>query len=249
MSAATLAWVTPDWPVPASVRVCATLRGGGASEGAYASLNLANHVGDHEDRVAENRRRLSAALELPSEPLWLNQVHGVSVARHTDRDASRPADASVAFEPGQVCAVLTADCLPVVFADRAGNPGRAWRMPAGAAWPPASSSPRSRRSTCRRRSLWPGSGPAISQPAFEVGAEVRAAFLANSPGYGAAFTENARGRYQADLYELARLTLEQAGVGSVYGGGWCTFGEPERFFSYRRDGGRTGRIATVAWLA
>jgi hypothetical protein len=92
-------------------------------------------------------------------------------------------------------------------------------------------------------------GPAISQPAFEVGAEVRAAFLANSPRYDAAFTENVRGRYQADLYALARLALEQLGVGSVYGGGWCTFGEPERFFSYRRDGGRTGRFATVAWLA
>lgn len=248
MSAATLAWVTPDWPVPASVRVCATLRGGGASEGAYASLNLANHVGDHEDRVAENRRRLSAALELPSEPLWLNQVHGVSVARHTDRDASRTADASVAFERNQVCAVLTADCLPVVLADRGATrvavAHAGWR---GLAAGVLESAITALDVPASQLAAW--LGPAISQPAFEVGAEVRAAFLAKSPDYGAAFAANARGRYQADLYELARLTLERAGVASVYGGGWCTFGEPERFFSYRRDGGRTGRIATVAWLA
>ena len=247
MSAATLAWVTPDWPVPASVRVCATLRGGGASEGSYASLNLANHVGDHEGRVAENRRRLTAALELPSEPLWLNQVHGVSVVRHTDRDASRPADASVAFGRGQVCAVLTADCLPVVLADR----GATRVAVAHAGWRGLAAGVLASAITALdvpSSQLVAWLGPAISQPAFEVGAEVRAAFLANSPDYGAAFAANPRGRYQADLYHLARLALERAGVSSVHGGQWCTFGEPERFFSYRRDGGRTGRIATVAWL-
>ena len=248
MSAATLACVMPDWPVPASVRVCATLRGGGASEGAYASLNLANHVGDREDRVAENRRRLRAALELPSEPLWLNQVHGVSVARHTDRDASTPADASVAFERGQVCAVLTADCLPVVLADRSATrvavAHAGWR---GLAAGVLESAITVLDVPASQLAAW--LGPAISQPAFEVGAEVRAAFLAKSPGYGAAFAANTRGRYQADLYHLARLALERSGVSSVHGGGWCTFGEPGRFFSYRRDGGRTGRIATLAWLA
>jgi polyphenol oxidase len=248
MSDATLAWVTPDWPVAASVRVCATLRRGGASEGAYASLNLANHVGDREDRVTENRRRLSAALELPSEPLWLNQVHGVSVARHTDPDASRPADASVAFERGQVCAVLTADCLPVVLADR----GATRVAVAHAGWRGLAAGVLEAAITAldvpaSQLAAW--LGPAISQPAFEVGGEVRAAFLAKSSGYGAAFAANARGRFQADLYQLARLALERAGVSSVHGGGWCTFGEPERFFSYRRDGGRTGRIATLAWLA
>ena len=247
MSEPALGWLTPDWPVPASVHVCATLRGGGVSEGPWTSLNLASHVGDHAGHVAENRRRLAAALVLPAEPLWLNQVHGTAVAGHTHRSASAPADASVAVEPGQVCAVLTADCLAVVLADR-----RATRVAvAHAGWrglvagvlestvaalgvPPT------------QLSAW--LGPAISQSAFEVGADVRAAFLANSPRYAAAFIVNARGRYQADLYALARLTLEQAGVGSVHGGGWCTFGEPERFFSYRRDGGRTGRMATLAWL-
>lgn len=248
MNDATLAWLTPDWPVPGSVRVFSTLRSGGASEGAYASLNLAMHVGDREDRVAENRRRLGAVLALPSEPLWLNQVHGVAVARHTDRGASAPADAAVAFEPGQVCAVLTADCLPVVLADRGATrvavAHAGWR---GLAAGVLESAIAALGVPASQLAAW--LGPAISQPAFEVGAEVRAAFLANSPRYDAAFTENVRGRYQADLYALARLALEQSGVGSVYGGGWCTFGEPERFFSYRRDGGRTGRFATVAWLA
>jgi len=248
MNEATLAWLTPDWPVPASVRVCATLRGGGASDGAYASLNLASHVGDREACVAENRRRLGAALALPSEPLWLNQVHGVAVARLADRGASALADAAVAFEPGQVCAVLTADCLPVVLADRGGTrvavAHAGWR---GLAAGVLQSAIAALGVPASQLAAW--LGPAISQPAFEVGAEVRAAFLASSPKYDAGFTENPRGRYQADLYALARLALEQAGVSSVHGGGWCTFGDPERFFSHRRDGGRTGRIATLAWLA
>jgi hypothetical protein len=243
---ATLAWLTPDWPLPAGVRVCATLRHGGASDGGYRSLNLASHVGDRDDRVAENRRRLRAALALPSEPLWLNQVHGVAVARHGERRESPPADAVVAFEQGQVCAVLTADCLPVVLADRAATrvavAHAGWRgLAAGvleaaiaALGVPAS-----------QLAAW--LGPAISQPAFEVGPEVRAAFLANSGAFDAAFSQNPRGRYQADLYAIARRALEQAGVSAVHGGGWCTFGEPERFFSYRRDG-QTGRMATLAWL-
>jgi hypothetical protein len=246
MNGATLAWLTPDWPLPISVRVCATLRHGGASDGAYRSLNLASHVGDRDDRVAENRRRLRAALALPSEPLWLNQVHGVAVARHGERGESPPADAVVAFEQGQVCAVLTADCLPVVLADRAATrvavAHAGWRgLAAGvleaaiaALGVPAS-----------QLAAW--LGPAISQPAFEVGPEVRAAFLANSGAFDAAFSQNPRGRYQADLYAIARRALEQAGVSAVHGGGWCTFGEPERFFSYRRDG-QTGRMATLAWL-
>jgi YfiH family protein len=247
MSSSQPAWLTPDWPLPATVRVCTTLRGGGASEGAYASLNLASHVGDREDHVAENRRLMRAVLALPDEPLWLNQVHGIAVARHTGGPAPAAADAAVAFEPGRVCAVLTADCLGVVLADRAatrvGVAHAGWRGLAagvlesaiGALGVPSSG-----------LAAW--LAPAISQRAFEVGGEVRAAFVARSPRFEDAFAANARGKYQADLYGLARIALEQAGVGSVYGGGWCTFGEPERFYSYRRDGARTGRIATLAWL-
>jgi YfiH family protein len=242
-----LAWLTPDWPLPAAVRVCATLRAGGVSEGSYATLNLATHVGDRDDRVAENRRRLRTELDLPGEPMWLNQVHGAAVARHDERNPSAIADAAIALEPGQVCAVLTADCLPVVLADRAGTrvavAHGGWRgLIAGV----LESTIAALNAPPSQLAAW--LGPAISQTAFEVGGEVREAFLAKSPEHAGAFATNARVRYQADLYRLARLALERAGVSAVYGGGWCTFGEPERFFSYRRDGGRTGRIATLAWL-
>jgi len=243
-----LAWLTPDWPVPAAVRACATLRGGGVSEGAYTSLNLASHVGDRDEHVAENRRRLRAGLDLPGDPTWLLQVHGATVARHGHGDRSESADAAVAFRPGRVCAVLTADCLPVVLADRdatrVGVAHAGWR---GLAAGVLESTIAALELPASSLAAW--LGPAISQPAFEVGGEVRDAFLARSPRYAEAFAANARGRYQADLYRLARLALEQAGVSAIYGGGWCTFGEADRFFSYRRDGGRTGRIATLAWLA
>jgi hypothetical protein len=247
MNRQSLAWLTPDWPLPAAVRACATLRGGGVSEGAYTSLNLASHVGDREDHVAENRRRLRAGLDLPGDPMWLTQVHGATVARHEKGPRAEPADAAVAFEPGRVCAVLTADCLPVVLADRAatrvGVAHAGWR---GLAAGVLESAIAALELPASSLAAW--LGPAISQAAFEVGGEVRDAFLARSPGYAEAFAVNARGRYQADLYGIARLALEEAGVNTVYGGGWCTFGEPERFYSYRRDGARTGRIATLAWL-
>jgi polyphenol oxidase len=247
MSTAQLEVLTPEWPVPARVRACTTLRSGGVSAGAYATLNLADHVGDRADHVAENRRRLRAALDLPSEPLWLAQAHGTTVARPGDRAAGAPAaDAAVASAPGEVCAVLTADCLPVVFADRDATrvavAHAGWRgLLAGVL-----------EATLEALELPPSRlvawlGPAISQPAFEVGEEVRAAYLARSSQYAAAFAANARARHQADLYALARLTLARAGVVSIHGGGWCTAGDPRRFFSYRRDG-TTGRMATLAWL-
>jgi YfiH family protein len=246
MKAAPLKFLMPDWPVPARVRVCTTLRGGGVSVGAFASLNLAEHVGDRAEHVAENRRRLRATLDLPGEPLWLAQVHGTAVARGDGR-AGSPADAAVASAPGEVCAVLTADCLPVVLADRDATrvavAHAGWRgLAAGVleATLAALGLPPSR--------LVAWLGPAISQPAFEVGEEVRAAFVARTPCYASAFAGNARGRFQADLLALARITLAQAGVASVHGGSWCTAGDPARFFSYRRDG-TTGRMATLAWLA
>jgi YfiH family protein len=169
------------------------------------------------------------------------------VTHHGSGDATAPADAAVAFEPGRVCVVSTADCLPVVFADhsatRVAVAHAGWRgLAAGVleATIAALDRPPS------QLAAW--LGPAISQRAFEVGAEVHAAFLARSPEFAAAFTRNPAGRFQADLYALARMTLKRAGVESIHGGGWCTFNEPERFFSYRRDG-RTGRMATLAWLA
>lgn len=240
-------WLEPDWPAPPGVRVISTLRPGGVSTGPYASLNLAAHVGDRPECVAENRRRLRAAAALPDEPLWLEQVHGVEVVVHEGTAALRRADASVAFEPGRVCAVMTADCLPIVLVDSAGTrvgvAHAGWRgLLAGVVEATID------RLGGRPQDLQAWLGPAIGAGAFEVGAEVREAYASRSATLGSAFTPNQRGRFHADLYSLARAILAVAGVSAVHGGGWCTHTEADRFFSFRRDG-TTGRMATLAWLA
>lgn len=246
------AWLEADWAAPAHVRAISTLRSGGTSAGAYSSLNLARHVGDDPARVAANRAWLREAAGLPGEPLWLEQVHGIHVVEHAAApvgDAAPPrADAAVAFTPGRVCVVMTADCLPVVFTDRAGTrvgvAHAGWRGLVGGVL----------EATIEALRIAPGEllawmGPAIGPGAFEVGPEVRAAFIARHASNEAAFTLNAAGRHQADLYALARGALHRAGVRDVTGGGRCTQREADAFFSFRRDGGRTGRMATLAWLA
>jgi YfiH family protein len=222
-------WLEPDWPAPPGVRVISTLRPGGVSTGPYASLNLAAHVGDRP------------------EPLWLEQVHGVDVVVHEGTATLPRADACVAFEPGRVCAVMTADCLPVVLADAAGTrvgvAHAGWRgLLAGVVEATID------RLGSRPQDLQAWLGPAIGAGAFEVGAEVREAYASRSATLASAFTPNQRGRFQADLYSLARAVLAVAGVTAVLGGGWCTHTEADRFFSFRRDG-TTGRMATLAWLA
>jgi hypothetical protein len=243
-----LAWIEPDWPAPANVRIVSTLRGGGQSAGAYASLNLAAHVGDAPAAVAANRTLLREAASLPAEPLWLEQVHGIGVARHEGPVPAPPrADAACAARPGLVCAVMTADCLPVAFADRLGTrvavAHAGWRGLAGGVL----------EATIAALGVPPGDlhawlGPAIGPDAFEVGVEVREAFLSRSPAAAACFRSNGRGRQQADLYALAQQALTRSGVASVHGGGWCTHSDAARFYSFRRDG-VTGRMATLAWLA
>lgn len=233
-------WVRPDWPV--DVVALTTTRAGGVSAGACGSLNLAAHVDDDPKNVAENRRRLRTALALSGEPAWLRQVHGTTVV-DAARGAGAEADASFTTEPGVVCAVLTADCLPVLFAARDGGAVAAahagWRgLLAGVLEATLDALP------VPNGELLAWLGPAISQPAFEVGGEVREQFVAERPESAAAFLANDRGRWQADLYALARLRLDAAGVGEVYGGGYCTHGDAERFFSYRRDPG-CGRMASV----
>ena len=245
---APVTWISPDWPAPANVRAAATLRTGGVSAGAFASLNLGAHVGDDAAAVAENRRRVQGALKLPSEPLWLNQVHSVNVHVHdASTNAPPSADACVALAPGLVCAVLTADCLPVLFVDRGGTRVAAahagWRGLAGGVL----------ERTLAALSIEPADllawlGPAIEQAAFEVGAEVREQFLSRDPANEGAFVRNARDRWQADLCALARAELARLGVSDVYGGGYACYADHERFFSYRRDG-QTGRMATLIWLA
>ncbi|HSQ69244.1 MAG TPA: peptidoglycan editing factor PgeF [Steroidobacteraceae bacterium] len=246
MSVEEIAWLEPRWGAT-RVQVRSMLRTGGVSRGAYRSLNLAAHVGDQPDCVAENRRRLASAVALPAEPLWLEQVHGSDVVVNDAAGSTPRVDAAVAFEPGRVCVVMTADCLPVVIRDRQGTcvavAHAGWRGLAAGVLEQTVLALR-----CPPAELLAWLGPAISSRAFEVGLEVREAFVARSRDFAVCFEPNAGGRLQADLYALARIALGLAGVGEVHGGGWCTYGEPDRFFSFRRDRD-TGRMATLAWLA
>ncbi|GAB4289831.1 MAG: peptidoglycan editing factor PgeF [Thiohalomonadaceae bacterium] len=235
--------ILPDWPAPSQVHACATTRLGGVSTGPYASLNLGDQVGDDPACVAENRARLRDELQLPAEPLWLTQVHGVAVAE----GRGGCADASVAFAPGTVCTVMTADCLPLLLCDRAGTRVAAvhagWRgLLAGVIEAAVA------RLGVPAAELLVWLGPAIGPQAFEVGDEVRTAFTAEDTAATAAFRPSPGGRWLADIYALARLRLARCGVNVVHGGGLCTFSDAARFYSYRRDG-VTGRMASLIWLA
>lgn len=234
----------PDWPAPSWVRAWQSMRAGGVSTGAYASLNLGAHVGDRADNVGENRRRLAAGL--PREPSWLEQVHGTRIV-DLDHPWEGAADGAVTATAGVVCAAMTADCLPVLFAARRsrriGIAHAGWRGLAAGVLPAAVEA-----LACDPTELMAWLGPAIGPGAFEVGAEVRDAFLAADARSAGAFVPNARGRFLADLYALARLSLGTAGVQSVFGGGACTLTARERFFSHRREA-PCGRMATLIWMA
>jgi polyphenol oxidase len=241
-------WLTPEWPAPPNVRALATTRQGGCSVGPYASLNLAMHVEDDPAAVMRNRARLREAAQLPAEPIWLQQVHGISVwTGGTTGAAPTPtADASVARASSQVCAILTADCLPVLMCDAQGTVVAAahagWR---GLVNGMLGATLAAMRVPSERVLAW--LGPAIEPEAFEVGSEVREQFMARSCRHAQAFEQNERGRWQADLYRLARGELQALGIDRIYGGGLRTFGDAERFYSYRRDK-QTGRMASLIWL-
>lgn len=238
----------PDWPAHAGVRAVFTLRTGGVSRPPFDSFNIAAHVGDEPPAVAENRAALRGSLELPAEPAWLEQVHGhrvVDLDRQTSRESLGPADASVTRACGRVCAIQVADCMPVLLATADGSGVGAahagWR---GLAAGVLEATVRAMNTPPARLLAW--LGPAIGPAHFEVGEEVRAAFIAADEGAAAAFIANARGRWQADLAALARRRLAALGVTSIHGGSWCTYGDAGRFFSYRRDG-RCGRMAALIW--
>lgn len=239
-------WIRPQWPAPAAVRAASTTRLGGASRGPYAGFNLAAHVGDEPGAVAANRGLLMRELELPAEPSWLQQVHGPSVVPARVSGAPMEADASFRMGPGAVCAVLTADCLPVLLCDRDGTRVAAahagWR---GLAAGVLEAAVDALQVPGARLLAW--LGPAIGPENFEVGDEVRARFVAHDPAAATAFRPSPAGRWLADLYTLARQRLAERGVTEVYGGGLCTFSDRRRFYSYRRDG-TTGRMATLIWL-
>ena len=237
-------WLVPDWPAPARVRACVTTRSGGISQPPFDSLNLGDHVSDDPRAVAENRRRLQQALNC--QPAWLSQVHGIRVVQ-ADPARVQEADASWSAAPGVACAILTADCLPVLFCDRAGTRVAAahagWRGLAGGMLEATLDA-----LDCAPDEVLVWLGPAIGPQAFEVGPEVREAFLSGYPQAEAAFRPSANpGKSLADLYQLARIRLAARGVTAVYGGGLCTWNDP-RFYSYRRAA-RTGRFASLIWLA
>jgi YfiH family protein len=240
-------FIRPDWPAPAHVRACTTTRAGGVSADGYASLNLADHVGDDPANVSQNRDRLVATLSLPSSPAWLRQVHGVRVVDAGSCGISPEADAAFAVDTGVVCGVLTADCLPLLLCDRQGTRVAAahagWRgLAAGVieAAVAALGHP--------AVDLLAWLGPAISAPAYVVGDEVREAFVSHAAIAAKAFEPALEGGWHADLYLLARQRLAALGVNGVYGGDRCSFREAAHFYSYRRDGARSGRMASLVWL-
>jgi len=238
--------IYPQWPAAACVKAVTTTRHAGVSKAPYDSLNLAEHVGDAADAVRQNRLSIQHQLNLPGRPAWLNQVHGDLVVDAANSGERPSADASFTDQPHVVCAVLTADCLPVLFCNRNGTRIAAahagWRGLAGGVL----------ESTVRALDTAPGQlmawfGPAIGPGAFEVGGEVRQVFVEQHAEAAGAFLARPQGRWLADLYQLARIRLLASGVTALYGGGFCTFADRQRFYSYRRDG-LTGRMASLIWL-
>lgn len=243
--------VAADWAAPAQVASLLTSRAGGVSSGVFASFNLGSHVADDASAVAANRAILGAAL--PSAPCWLDQVHGVDVVElFAPAVAGSPpprADAAFSRVPGVVCAVLTADCLPLLLCDDSGSVVAAvhagWRgLVAGVIERTVAAM------RCPPPRLFAFLGPAIGSQAFVVGDEVRAEFVAVDGAAAAAFRPLAPGKWLADLELLARQRLAALGVpaAAVAGGGHCTFSDAARYFSYRRDGA-CGRMAALVWLA
>jgi purine-nucleoside/S-methyl-5'-thioadenosine phosphorylase / adenosine deaminase len=236
-------WLVPDWPAPRRVRALVTTRAGGVSAGPYATLNLGSRVGDDPARVERNRSILRACL--PAEPRWMKQVHGTRVVAAGDAGADVEADAAVATGAGEVCAVLVADCLPVLLCDRAAGvvavAHAGWRgLSAGVVEAAVAAM------NVPARALLAYLGPAIGAQAYEVGSDVRDAFVAGDPGASAAFAPHGEGKFLADLVQLARRRLAACGVESIHGGGLCTASD-RRFFSFRRDR-ITGRMAGLIWV-
>lgn len=236
-------WIRPGWPAPRRVQACVTTRSGGVSQAPFDGFNLGDHVGDVPERVSVNRQHLQRLLGC--EPAWMSQVHS-NCAVEADPRCCPTADAGWTGEAGIACAVLTADCLPVLFCDLDGTRVAAahagWRgLAAGML-----------EATVAAMAV-PGPqliawlGPAIGPAVFEVGGEVRDAFISRHPACFEAFTPSHRpGHFLADIYQLARIRLAACGVTAVFGGGFCTLSDP-RFYSYRRAA-RTGRFASLIWL-
>ena len=247
----------PDWPAPASVKTVVSTRIGGFSAKPWDSLNLAFHVGDDTQKVAENWSQLTGQLDLPSSPQLLNQVHGTELVEAQCDGLVPTADGCFSHTRGRVCTVMTADCLPIFLCNRAGTEVAVFH----AGWRGLAAGIIGSTIACFSSipsQLMAYLGPAISQKHFEVGGEVREAFLSDTfHRYSRSAVENAflkgngtqnTNKWMANIYELARVALNEAGVDQIYGGDFCTYEDVHRFYSYRRDG-QTGRMASLIWIS
>ena len=242
--------IRPDWPAPENVQALTSTRMNGHSPGTYASLNLAQHVEDDHSLVERNRVRLIEDFNLPSQPVWLQQTHSNTVIRADEyQNALSPpeADASWTSNPNVVCTVLTADCLPIFFTSKQGDRVTAahagWR---GALNGIISSSFLAMGINAEDCLVW--LGPAIGAETFEVGADVYQAFIGKNPANSSAFEQSDEQHWLCDIYQLARIECQQLGIHAIYGGGFCTYSDDENFYSFRRDGAQTGRMASLIWL-
>lgn len=242
-----LEFIVPDWPAPANIRAVATTRIGGVSQGPYRGFNLAYHVGDAPEHVAGNRRVLAGRLGLSNDPAWLEQVHGTHVVPADRFETPPQADAAWTDKPDIACVVMTADCLPVLFCARDGGKVAAahggWRGLAGGI---LEKTVEAMSTDPEELLVW--MGPAIGPSAFEVGPEVREAFVSRWPDTEAAVVPGEGDRWFCDIYAVAHAQLAALGIESIHGGGFCTFQDSRRFFSYRRDR-ETGRQASLIWRA
>ena len=238
----------PEWPAPSNIRALTTLRVGGVSESPFNTLNLATHVGDNLDSVMQNRAIISSELELPTEPVWLEQIHSDRAIEAIHRPMPEQADASYTSKIGVVCAVLTADCLPLLICSNDGSQVAAvhagWKGLLAGVVTKTIKALEKVSSHNQGYMVW--LGPAIGPNCFEVGAEVRDDFVRKYLGNESAFVQLSSDKWLADIYHLARIELTKIGVNDVYSSAACTFTENESYYSYRRDG-QTGRMASLIW--
>lgn len=241
-------YLKPDWPAPSCISAFTTLRFGGVSQPPYDTFNLADHVNDSSEHVKKNREILKKDLGLINEPIWIEQTHSSIAIEATSAHRDCEADASFTKQPHQVCVILTADCLPLLVCNKKGTEVAAihagWK---GLANGVIVSTLEKLHSSPEELLVW--LGPAISAAHYEVGDEVRQAFIETIPNAESAFMPSPRQRWLADLYTLAKLQMNQLGVTAIYGGNHCTYADPERFYSYRRDGVETGRMASLIWIS
>lgn len=239
----TVTWIVPDWPVPLNVKAISTTRQGGVSQPPFDALNLGDHVGDYKTHVIRNRQIIMQQCQLPSEPLWMSQVHGNVVDRTT---YFCQADARYTNQKGMVCAIMTADCLPVLLCDSRGHEIAAvhagWRELASGVIEQAVAN-----FNASADQMYAWLGPAIGSKHFEVGHDVVTQFDQHHEKIGNAFQQTSNHKWCMDMVAIAQAKLSDCGVKRIYGGHWCTWQNEQQFFSYRRDS-VTGRMATLIWL-